>query len=37
MIWVYAGAKPERIVVDETFCHPEKAKEEARGRSESVR
>jgi quercetin dioxygenase-like cupin family protein len=22
MIWVYAGDMPDRIVVDETFCHP---------------
>jgi len=26
MVWVYAGDKPDRIVVDETFCHPEKPK-----------
>jgi len=26
MIWVYAGDRPDRIVVDETLCHPEKAK-----------
>jgi quercetin dioxygenase-like cupin family protein len=26
MIWVYAGDKPDRIVMDETYCHPEKAK-----------
>jgi hypothetical protein len=25
MIWVYAGDMPDRIVVDERFCHPEKA------------
>jgi quercetin dioxygenase-like cupin family protein len=25
MIWVYAGDMPDRIVVDEVFCHPEKA------------
>ena len=22
MIWVYAGDKPDRIVMDETYCHP---------------
>jgi quercetin dioxygenase-like cupin family protein len=22
MIWVYAGDRPDRIVMDETFCHP---------------
>jgi quercetin dioxygenase-like cupin family protein len=26
MIWVYAGDKPDRIVMDETFCHPEMPK-----------
>ena len=26
MIWVYAGDKPDRIVMDESFCHPEKSK-----------
>jgi mannose-6-phosphate isomerase-like protein (cupin superfamily) len=26
MIWVYAGEKPDRIVMDESNCHPEKAK-----------
>ncbi len=26
MIWVYAGDKPDRIVMDEGFCHPEKPK-----------
>jgi quercetin dioxygenase-like cupin family protein len=26
MLWVYAGDKPDRIVMDETYCHPEKAK-----------
>jgi len=26
MIWVYAGDKPDRIVMDEMLCHPEKAK-----------
>jgi mannose-6-phosphate isomerase-like protein (cupin superfamily) len=26
MIWVYAGDKPDRIVMDEAFCHPEKPK-----------
>jgi hypothetical protein len=25
MIWVYAGDMPDRIVVGEHFCHPEKA------------
>jgi mannose-6-phosphate isomerase-like protein (cupin superfamily) len=25
MIWVYAGARPDRIVMDETFCHPDRA------------
>ena len=28
MIWVYAGDKPDRIVMDETFCHPERVKGE---------
>ena len=23
MIWVYAGDMPDRIVMDEPFCHPE--------------
>jgi mannose-6-phosphate isomerase-like protein (cupin superfamily) len=26
MVWVYAGDKPDRIVMDESYCHPEKAK-----------
>ena len=26
MIWVYAGGSPDRIVMDEILCHPEKAK-----------
>jgi quercetin dioxygenase-like cupin family protein len=26
MIWVYAGDRPDRIVMDETFCHPDGAK-----------
>jgi len=26
MVWVYAGDKPDRIVMDEIFCHPEKPK-----------
>ena len=26
MIWVYAGDRPDRIVMDETYCHPDKAK-----------
>ena len=26
MIWVYAGDMPDRIVMDEHFCHPEKAR-----------
>ena len=25
MIWVYAGDRPDRIVMDETFCHPDRA------------
>ena len=25
MLWVYAGDRPDRIVMDETYCHPEKA------------
>ncbi len=24
MVWVYAGDKPDRIVMDEIFCHPER-------------
>ncbi len=24
MIWVYAGDMPDRIVMGEHFCHPEK-------------
>ena len=24
MVWVYAGDMPDRIVMDEHFCHPEK-------------
>ena len=24
MIWVYAGDRPDRIVMDESFCHPER-------------
>jgi quercetin dioxygenase-like cupin family protein len=32
MIWVYAGDMPDRILVDEVFCHPRKAESEsARG------
>ena len=27
MIWVYAGDRPDRIVMDEAFCHPERARE----------
>ena len=27
MIWVYAGARPDRIVVDEAFCHPDRARQ----------
>jgi hypothetical protein len=23
MIWVYAGDMPDRIVLDESYCHPE--------------
>jgi len=26
MLWVYAGDRPDRIVMDENYCHPEKAK-----------
>jgi quercetin dioxygenase-like cupin family protein len=26
MVWVYAGDKPDRIVMDESYCHPEKSK-----------
>lgn len=26
MIWVYAGAMPDRIVMDETFCHPDRTR-----------
>jgi quercetin dioxygenase-like cupin family protein len=26
MIWVYAGDKPDRIVMDESYCHPTKTK-----------
>jgi mannose-6-phosphate isomerase-like protein (cupin superfamily) len=26
MIWVYAGNLPDRIVIDETFCHPDRAR-----------
>ncbi len=26
MLWVYAGDRPDRIVMDETYCHPEKAR-----------
>ena len=26
MVWVYAGDKPDRIVMDESYCHPEKPK-----------
>jgi len=26
MVWVYAGDKPDRIVMDEIFCHPDKPK-----------
>jgi len=33
MIWVYAGDRPDRIVVDETHCHPEKAKANQGNRS----
>jgi quercetin dioxygenase-like cupin family protein len=25
MIWVYAGDRPDRIVMEETFCHPARA------------
>jgi quercetin dioxygenase-like cupin family protein len=27
MVWVYAGDMPDRIVMDEHFCHPEKVRE----------
>jgi hypothetical protein len=26
MVWVYAGDTPDRIVMDEIFCHPEQPK-----------
>jgi quercetin dioxygenase-like cupin family protein len=26
MIWVYAGDRPDRIVMDEAFCHPDRGK-----------
>ena len=26
MIWVYAGDRPDRIVMDEAFCHPDRVK-----------
>jgi quercetin dioxygenase-like cupin family protein len=26
MVWVYAGDRPDRIVMDEHLCHPEKAR-----------
>ena len=26
MIWVHAGDRPDRIIMDETFCHPAKAR-----------
>jgi mannose-6-phosphate isomerase-like protein (cupin superfamily) len=26
MIWVYAGDRPDRIIMDETFCHPKEVK-----------
>jgi hypothetical protein len=26
MVWVYAGDMPDRIVVGEHLCHPEKAR-----------
>jgi quercetin dioxygenase-like cupin family protein len=29
MIWVYAGDHPDRIVTDESCCHPEKARTKA--------
>jgi mannose-6-phosphate isomerase-like protein (cupin superfamily) len=37
MVWVYAGEQPDRIVMDETFCHPEKAKDKGRLHSDGVR
>ena len=27
MIWVYAGDRPDRIVMDEAFCHPARGKQ----------
>jgi mannose-6-phosphate isomerase-like protein (cupin superfamily) len=27
MVWVYAGDKPDCIVMDETFCHPDSPKD----------
>ncbi len=29
MIWVYAGDMPDRIVLDESYCHPEMGRPEA--------
>jgi mannose-6-phosphate isomerase-like protein (cupin superfamily) len=29
MIWVYAGDRPDRIVMDETFCHPDRVRHSA--------
>ena len=27
MIWVYAGDRPDRIVMDEAYCHPDRGKQ----------
>ena len=37
MIWVYAGDQPDRIIMEESYCHPEEAKEQANLRSDSAR
>jgi mannose-6-phosphate isomerase-like protein (cupin superfamily) len=37
MIWVYAGEQPDRIVMDETHCHPERSKEASGSRSDKAR
>ena len=31
MMWVYAGDKPDRIVMEETYCHPEGSRKRTRG------
>ena len=36
MIWVYAGDAPDRIVMDDMLCHPEKAKENGGPRSNNT-